>query len=270
MSESHSVGGQTSEGVSIGVSGNYGPFAGKAKVTLTTKVNPWNSQEYTGINLKGSAGFGLKAGKLGAACYQSSGSVTSYPRDARARGHRRPARAAASFTPGAGSRRARNDRRGDLPVKDDASVWTFAQRSRKAGSGVGFLSLGLLFIALAAKGRFRTDSDRWMVYIGLFILLLGALFARASWRRGKRQLRIAREGIETEARVTAVGRARLMRSSTKVIIGYSYADQFGGTHQGESGYLPDDEANWAWKPGDKCAVRFDPEDPAESVWMAAK
>lgn len=73
------VGGQGSEG-SIGGSGSYGPFAGKVKATLTNKVNPWNSREYTGIKLKGSAGFGLKSGKLGAACYPSSGSVTIYPR----------------------------------------------------------------------------------------------------------------------------------------------------------------------------------------------
>jgi len=155
-------------------------------------------------------------------------------------------------------------------VKGDASVWTFAQRSRQAGLGLGFLSLGLLFIAIAAKERFRTDSDRWMAYIGLVLLLLGALLAWASWRRGKRRLRIALEGIETEATVTAVHRARLMRSYTKATIGYSYADQFGKTRQGESGYLPDDEANRAWKPGDRCAVRVDPEDPADSVWMAQR
>jgi hypothetical protein len=73
------VGGQNSED-SAGASGNYGPFAGKVKATLTSKVNPWNSKEYMGIKLKGSAGLGLKAGKLGAACYPSSGSVTFYPR----------------------------------------------------------------------------------------------------------------------------------------------------------------------------------------------
>ncbi len=160
-------------------------------------------------------------------------------------------------------------------MNGDASVWTFVQRSRQAVLGLGFLSLGLLFIALAAKEHFRTDSDRWMLYIGLFLLLLGALLARASWRRGKRQLRIAREGIETEATVTTVHRARLQptgrrsdlstRGGTQ-IIRYSYVDKFGGTHQGKSGYLPFDQAK-GWKPGDRGAVRFDPEDPAESVWM---
>lgn len=152
-------------------------------------------------------------------------------------------------------------------MKGNASVWTFAQRSRQAAPGLGFLSLGLLFIAIAAKELFRRDSDRWMAYIGLFILLLGALLARASWRRGKRQLRIAREGIETEATVTAVDEVRVARAWTKVIIGYSYADQFGRTRQGASGYLRNDEANWGWKPGDRGAVRFDAENPVESVWM---
>jgi hypothetical protein len=70
--------GATGDG--IGGSAGYGPFSGKAKVTLTSRVNPYDSREYLGIKLKGSAGLGLKSGKLGAACYPSSGSVTIYPR----------------------------------------------------------------------------------------------------------------------------------------------------------------------------------------------
>ncbi|MBI3621641.1 MAG: hypothetical protein HY208_05570 [Nitrospirae bacterium] len=64
----------------IGGGGGYGPFAGKASVTYTTKQSPWNSRDYLGIKLKGSAGLGLKAGQMGVACYPSSGSVTFYPR----------------------------------------------------------------------------------------------------------------------------------------------------------------------------------------------
>lgn len=70
-------------GPGIGGSGNYGPFQGKAKVSLTSKKSPWNSQEYLGIKLKGSAGLGLTGGKgskYGLKCYPSSGSVTIYPR----------------------------------------------------------------------------------------------------------------------------------------------------------------------------------------------
>jgi len=64
----------------IGGEIGYGPFAGKASVTYTTKQSPWNSRDYLGIKLKGSAGLGLKAGTMGVACYPSSGSVTFYPR----------------------------------------------------------------------------------------------------------------------------------------------------------------------------------------------
>ena len=78
------IGVDSEGGSGVGHSTSYGPFSGKAKVTLTTKVNPYNSREYLGIRLKGSAGFGLgaKRGKtsLGASCYPSSGSVTVYPR----------------------------------------------------------------------------------------------------------------------------------------------------------------------------------------------
>lgn len=69
----------------LGGGGTYGPFAGKGRATFTSKVSPWNSREYFGIKLKGSAGFGLgsktKGGMgMGVACYPSSGSVTFYPR----------------------------------------------------------------------------------------------------------------------------------------------------------------------------------------------
>ena len=82
--------GGSGKGISIGATGDsaggvggsagFGPFSGKGKITLTDRINPYDSQEYLGIKLKGSAGLGLKSGKLGAACYPSSGSVTIYPR----------------------------------------------------------------------------------------------------------------------------------------------------------------------------------------------
>jgi len=69
-------------GIGFGQSVSYGPFQGKGKVSFTSKVSPWNSQEYLGIKLKGSAGLGLSArgGSLGAKCYPAAGSVTIYPR----------------------------------------------------------------------------------------------------------------------------------------------------------------------------------------------
>ncbi|MEQ1867561.1 MAG: hypothetical protein ABL996_23285, partial [Micropepsaceae bacterium] len=69
-------------GPSFGQNVSYGPFQGKGKISFTSKVSPWNNQEYLGIKLKGSAGLGLSArgGKLGIKCFPSSGSVTIYPR----------------------------------------------------------------------------------------------------------------------------------------------------------------------------------------------
>lgn len=70
----------TGAGQGLESGGCYGPFCGKAKVNLTNKVSPWNSRDFLGIKLKGSAGLGLRAGKIGFACYPSNGSVTFYPR----------------------------------------------------------------------------------------------------------------------------------------------------------------------------------------------
>ena len=86
------VGRKTTSGVSVatvspsgpgfGQSVSYGPFQGKGKISFTSKVSPWNSQEYLGIKLKGAAGLGLstRKGQLGMKCFPSSGSVTIYPR----------------------------------------------------------------------------------------------------------------------------------------------------------------------------------------------
>lgn len=155
-------------------------------------------------------------------------------------------------------------------------LWTLAKRSRPAVLGLGLLSLGLLFILMVARDLFRGDrSASWMAVIGLFLLLLGGLLAGTGWRRAKRQLRIARDGIDTKATVTAVRRARLQLTGSRYdlstrggtqIIRYSYVDQLGRARQGKSGYLPFDQA-MRWKPGDTGAVRFDADDPTESVWM---
>ncbi|MCM3878377.1 MAG: hypothetical protein NEA02_18410 [Thermoanaerobaculia bacterium] len=79
--------GNSASGPGFGQSVSYGPFQGKGKVSFTSKVSPWNSQEYLGIKLKGSAGLGLsnsgvegRVVDLGVKCYPSSGSVTIYPR----------------------------------------------------------------------------------------------------------------------------------------------------------------------------------------------
>ena len=168
---------------------------------------------------------------------------------------------------------------GPDPDPDPETVWTLAKRSRLAVVGLGLLFLGALLMSLPARDLLRGDRDaRWLAGIGLLLLLLGGLLARAGWRRAKSQLRIVREGIETEATVTAVARARLQPTGSRYdfstragtqIIRYGYVDRSGTAHQGRSGYLPFEQAT-GWKPGDRGLVRFDPANPAESVWMGRR
>jgi hypothetical protein len=161
------------------------------------------------------------------------------------------------------------------PDPDPETVWTLAKRSRRTVVGLGILFLGALLLSMAARDLFRGDRDaRWLAGIGLFLLLLGGLLARAGWRRAG-QWRIVREGIETEATVTKVARARLQPTGSRYdfstragtqIIRYAYVDRSGTAHQGKSGYLRFEKAT-GWKPGDRGAVRFDADNPAASVWM---
>ena len=159
---------------------------------------------------------------------------------------------------------------------DGLSAWTLAKRSRSVVLALGFLALGLLLFGIATKDLLAGERGaRWLAGFGLFLLVLGGLLALAGWRRAKRQLRIAREGIETRATVTAVRRARLQPGGSRLtlstrrgtqIIRYSYLDDFGRAHKGKSGYLPFEQAS-GWKAGDAASVRYDPENSRESVWM---
>ena len=71
-------------GVSVGFSsgGKLTPGKNFTDPVYSNKVSPWDNREYRGIRLQSSAGLGLRnrSGKLSAACYPTSGSVTIYPR----------------------------------------------------------------------------------------------------------------------------------------------------------------------------------------------
>ena len=116
------------------------------------------------------------------------------------------------------------------------------------------------------------DSVLWLAFLLVGLIAAGAgavVFVRAlrGVLRGRRLLRLGRSSVATVTRIDETRVTVNRRQQFKVR--YSYRDQHDRTHQGDSGYLGWDEAT-GWKPGDRVAIRFDPDQPEQSVWIGQR
>lgn len=94
----------------------------------------------------------------------------------------------------------------------------------------------------------------------------GVLFGR-SLRNVLRARRLIRSGTDAEATVSAVEQTDVsFNRRPQFRVRYSYRDAAGGTHTGDSGYLEWDEAS-TFNEGDTVRIRYDPNRPADSVWL---
>jgi hypothetical protein len=126
-------------------------------------------------------------------------------------------------------------------------------------AGVGFLVIGTV---LAIR-----DGMYIFPVIGLLLTVVGAAISRNALQRLRLQQYLRREGLTGEGEVVAVQETSM--SYNKRIqwqIHYRYTDRMGQEHRGRSGYLEPEEA-MDWNVGDKGVVRFDPRDPARSIWI---
>lgn len=130
-----------------------------------------------------------------------------------------------------------------------------------------------------ATGNVRVENDTSVV--GPLALAAAVMLALASWPLGhgirevREWQRVLRDGVTTAAVITLVketyeqvgghGRKLPIRK-WGWIIAYRYSDGQGDVRSGESGYLPRREAT-ACRVGDACVIRYDPDNPASSVWF---
>jgi hypothetical protein len=100
---------------------------------------------------------------------------------------------------------------------------------------------------------------------------VASAFGGALVRRGiakyRRHHALRLDGIPARATVTAVNETRSRRNRPpQWLVTYRYKDRQGRQHQGQSGHLPPDEVE-GLRTGDTRAVRYDPNDPADSIWV---
>jgi hypothetical protein len=147
--------------------------------------------------------------------------------------------------------------------------------------GGGLFILGLVFFGLIANdalhGERYSDSARYLTGEAVLLLLIGASLFGWGVNQIHSWLRLYERGQETEAIVTKVKLSRMQpyarrrayfkrpRNAT-YIVHYQYQDPRGITHRGHSGYLLSGPKT-GWQSGDRVRIRFDPEDPAKSLWI---
>jgi hypothetical protein len=115
----------------------------------------------------------------------------------------------------------------------------------------------------------ETSSAATYVFpgIGAVAALIGAvLFVRAV-RSAQAKARVWSQGTAADAVVSAVEETNVKVNRRRMwVVRYQYRDHSGLMHDGASDYMAAEKAS-AWKKGDSIRVRFDPHEPATSVWV---
>ena len=103
--------------------------------------------------------------------------------------------------------------------------------------------------------------------IGIIFSALGAVYLRRGLRRLRMEERLRQRGTTTEATVTAIEQTNTRVNRRPLWrVRYAYDDLYGTPRSGDSGYLSGEEAR-SYHTGDHVFVRYDPEQPAENIWL---
>jgi hypothetical protein len=123
-------------------------------------------------------------------------------------------------------------------------------------------------------GSLRLTRRNWDGLLGAAAALTAALalvglslFSRGA-RLVARRMRLYRHGQPVEATVTSVHETNVsINRQIQWAVAYEFEDHLGHTQQGSSAPMPAGQA-LEWHEGDKGIARFDPQQPADSVWVA--
>lgn len=103
--------------------------------------------------------------------------------------------------------------------------------------------------------------------IGTIFSALGAVYLARGLRKVRREERLRQHGTTTEATVTAIEETHTRVNRRPLWwVRYVYEDLHGASREGESGYLSVEEAQ-SYRVGERALIRYDPERPAESIWL---
>jgi hypothetical protein len=135
---------------------------------------------------------------------------------------------------------------------------------------VALLIAGVLYLALGRSARLR--PNRWAFLgaplgIGIIFTLIGAGVAGYGLWELQTKHRLLATGTAARATVTEVEETYTrINGRYQWRARYQYQDQAGRTHHGSSTLMSPTEAQ-TWRPGDQAFIRYDPADPATSIWL---
>lgn len=153
-------------------------------------------------------------------------------------------------------------------MNTEPSLFVLLKRSFWGLFGAIWLVAGAGFI-LTGSVRAVRDGDVEFPIIGAIIATVGAVLLRRGLGEVRREQRLRRVGVPTDATVTAVLETNFRYNRVRQwVVHYRYADREGRTHEGKSGYryLNPEEAV-LWEEGQTARVLYDPERPSESLWF---
>lgn len=151
-------------------------------------------------------------------------------------------------------------------MREGPSLFVLAKRDFWALFGAIWLLAGVLFLIIGTVHAIR-DGMYVFPAIGLVLAAAGGAISRSAFQRVHFEQYLRREGLTAEGEVTALEETSI-RYNKRVQwqIHYRYTDRMGAEHRGRSRYLEPWEAA-EWKVGATGVVRFDPRDPARSIWV---
>lgn len=136
--------------------------------------------------------------------------------------------------------------------------------------GVSLLMAAILYVVLGSDPGMGSRIWAFLLSpltLGVIFSAVGATYLRRGLRLARKEERLLQHGTTTEAIVTAieltnsrVNRRPLWR------VRYTYEDLHGTSHDGDSSYLSAEEAQ-SYRVGEQAFIRYDPERPAESIWL---
>lgn len=106
-----------------------------------------------------------------------------------------------------------------------------------------------------------------VIAVGGAVAAFGSTLVRRGVVKYRRQQQLLQQGVHTHATVTAVRETSSRHNRRRLWqVTYRYKDRHGQPYQGESGYLLPEEVE-GLRTGDTGAVRYDPNNPADSIWV---
>src|SRR6188768_4275352 len=135
---------------------------------------------------------------------------------------------------------------------------------------IALVVAGLLYVAFGRGAR--RHPNLWAILgapliIGAVFTVIGSGFAGYGVWELQTEERLRATGTVARATVTEVERTSTrINGRSQWRARYEYQDQAGRTHQGSSRLLSPGQAQ-TWRPGDQALIRYDPADPATSIWL---